>query len=84
MPFTEAEKREIVAGFVALAKADPDFTMVVTRDEVPHAGLWLKGEAREVFGGDLPCLAVAQDCLGNWSCVDEAGFTRQFLFDEVV
>jgi hypothetical protein len=87
MPFTEAEKQEIVRGFVELAEADPDFTLVTTREQRSCCGLWLKGDARKAFcaeDGDLPCLVVAQDVLGNWSCVDEDGMTRQFLFDEVV
>ncbi|NIT79543.1 MAG: hypothetical protein GWN58_32825 [Anaerolineae bacterium] len=87
MPFTEQEKKEIVASFVEQAEADPDFTLVTTREQRSCCGLWLKGEARKAYcpeDGDLPCLAVAQDVLGNWSCVTEDGMTRQFLADEVV
>jgi hypothetical protein len=84
---TQKEKQQIVADFVALAEADPDFEMVVTREQRSCCGLWLKGEARKAYcpdDGDLPCLVVAQDVLGNWSCVTEDGMTRQFLAEEVV
>lgn len=83
----QAELRELVAEFVANAEADPDFKLVTTREQRSCCGLWLKGDARKAHcpdDGNLDCLVVAQDVLGNWSCIDMEGRTLQFLADEVV
>jgi len=58
-------ERAAIEEWVASARAtgeDP-----VTCLEVPGCGVFLKGEAAEAYGEDLPCLAVFQDDLGNWS-----------------
>lgn len=83
----QRELAELVAEFVAIAEADPDFTLVTTREQRSCCGLWLKGAARRAHcpeDGNLDCLVVAQDVLGNWSCITTDGRTLQFLADEVV
>ena len=59
--------------------------------EVKECGLFLKGEAAKHYGPDLPCLAVYQDDLGNWSAlirrpgdVGIALSTLQFIGDTEV
>lgn len=83
----QRELAELVAEFVANAEADPDFKLVTTREQRSCCGLWLKGEARKAHcpdDGNLDCLVVAQDVLGNWSCITLDGRTLQFFADEVV
>lgn len=44
-----------------------------------NCGLWLKGEAAEAFGADLPCLLAAEDDLGNWTVITLDFRTMQLI-----
>jgi hypothetical protein len=69
--------RELLPGWLASIKADPDFSEPTTVDEQPHCGVWLRG------GVDVPCAAVAEDSLGNWTVLTADGRTLQYLHSEV-
>lgn len=89
---SDSEACDLVFDF--LAALDPrDYSLVSWHDgqprivapatntapavERPGVGLWLRE------GGDLPCLVVACDELGNWIVLNEDGYVQQYLGNEV-
>lgn len=72
------QQAESLAGFLSVAKLDPDFDFVVTVFELPHCGLWLAD------GSDVPCLAVAYDsAMDAYSVCEASGRVCQYLSGEV-
>jgi hypothetical protein len=77
---TNAAKHAVaLASFLEIVRSDPDFVHVRTHEQQSDIGLWLRPD-----GTDVPCLAVAMDCLGNWSVFTVDGFVLQYLHSEVL
>jgi len=67
----------VVGAAVAALQADPDFGHIATVHTNADPGVWLK------TGEDVHCFVCAQDNLGNFSCVTQEGYVRQYLASEV-
>lgn len=73
----------VIAAFLETAKTNGPWRYVVTMDERPSCGVWLKDKATGGCGADVSCYVVAEDELGNFSVVTREGQVRQFTGDEV-
>jgi hypothetical protein len=72
------EQDQLRTWFITSVKSDPAFVHVAdVSNPLVDCGVWLKD------GGDLPCIAVAMDVLGNWTVLTYQNVVRQYFKSEV-
>ena len=73
------DKQELLlADWIENAKSN-NLTDIITIKEVSVCGVFLKDG-----GKDVPCLAVAEDELGNWCVLTLDGCAKQYLHSEIL